>query len=132
MPFADKAFRIAQRQAIQPLLIFFTEVNSHFFDRRQDDEHIRVDHLCQAGTGPVLIDHRAGPPQMVAFANYRNTASAHGNNHLSGLNQRLDGFFLNDVHRLRRGHDTTITTSGIFSKRITLFFQLFRFLLCEE
>ena len=54
--FVDILARLVRRQGVETLLVGLAEVDGDLLDRRQDDEHIRVEQLCELGGGEVLVD----------------------------------------------------------------------------
>nr|VUD30317.1 Uncharacterised protein [Raoultella sp. NCTC 9187] len=131
-PSAIKRSASLSEKPVQPLLIGLAKVDGHFFHRGKDNQHIGIDRGGEPGAGPVLIDDRAHPAQVVPFADHRNTAAADGNYHLSGSHQRLHRLFFDNIDGLRRGHHPPIATPGILFQRVALAGQEFGLRCAEE
>ena len=100
-------------QIVQTLLIGLVVVDGHLLHGSQDDEHIGVQQLGQQLAAEVLVDDGRGAGELAALADNGDAAAAHGDNHVTGVYQRLDAGLFHDVKGLGGGNDLAIAAAGI-------------------
>ncbi len=128
----NKTVGIGNAQLIEPLHIGLAEVDGHFLHCGEDDQHVGVNQFRQLGTGPILVDHRAGAAQVIAFAQHRNAAATDGDHHLTGGQHGRDGLFLDDIDGFGGCDHPAIATAGILFEPLALGHQCLGLLLAEE
>ncbi len=57
MPSLPDTFRFGQRHLVDPFLIRFSEIQSHFFHSSRDQEQVSFDQPCQQAAGKIFIDY---------------------------------------------------------------------------
>ena len=107
-------------QIVQTLLIGLVVVDGHLLHGSQDDEHIGVQQLGQQLAAEVLVDDGRGAGELAALADNGDAAAAHGDDHMTGLYQRLDAGLFHDIKGLGGGNDLAIAAAGVLYHGVTL------------
>ena len=119
--FVDILARLVRRQGIETLLVGLAEVDGDLLDRRQDDEHVRVEQLCELGGGEVLVDDRGRAVELAVLAHDGDAAAADRDDDRTVVDERLDSVLFNDVDRLGGGNDLTVAAARVLDHRVALF-----------
>ena len=98
MPLGMESANLAERHAIQGLLIRLAEVDRHPRHGAENHEIGNAEHIGHKRRRPILVDHRLDAAALpFRAADYRNAAAAAGNGHGAALCDGLDQGNVDDV-----------------------------------
>jgi len=96
--FCKILFGVSQSQLIKPLLIRFTEIARHFFNRCRNQEQISFDFTGEQAACKILIDNcRRTAIFATANINDGNTAAANRYSDYALVQYRLNGVQLHNL-----------------------------------